>query len=588
MSNRSFLGLLLFCCFVLCFSCLAQPSTVGLPCQSDEDCLGTICFRSVCAGHTLEHSESYTDRPITEKTPEESSSSEHLPEHQSPEEVVPESHPSEAVEGLGEQRLAEKEEQSPTEQGDAAVNEPSSPELSEPVTPEKSTSESIPEPFPIPEGAPKQQKWNTVQKVSGPYFNKGEGIKVRADNKGNLYFAGPFLGTLTLGKHSIKNKSGTDTFVAKMDKAGNWLWLAHATGNHVVTNDLALDKSGNVYIVGSFQGLAEFDSTVLAFKGGADLFVAKLDSTGSWLWAKQAGNKRSEAAIGIAVDSKGHIYITGSFDNDFAFDKHALKYTGSYGSGFVAKLDKSGKWAWAKAMNGYSIRGVRVVIDSKDAVYVMGEAAGQFSLDGITTKKPVGGHRRTFVLKFDVTGKLQWIRQEHHTKGGKSFCVDMAISPNDEIYVVGNFLGELGFGKHNLSQLGGPGQDDAFVAKLSTKGDWMWARHVGSAFDEHIWAVDVDRWGQVYIVGYFNGIATIGGNTHKSVGKRDLFAASLSSAGQWRWVQVAGSTEEDYAHNVVVDVFGTLYVLGHFGGNGSFGSVKYASGRGSFIAKLKQ
>ena len=58
---------------------------------------------------------------------------------------------------------------------------------------------------------------------------------------------------------------------------------------------------------------ATFGSTILTSSGGKDIFVAKLSSSGSWLWAVKAGGSGVDGGDAIAVDSSGNSYVTGYF-----------------------------------------------------------------------------------------------------------------------------------------------------------------------------------------------------------------------------------------------------------------------------------
>jgi hypothetical protein len=76
---------------------------------------------------------------------------------------------------------------------------------------------------------------------------------------------------------------------------------------------IAVDASGNSYVTGGFEGTATFGSTTLESSGSQDIFVAKLDNRGNWLWAKKAGGTDSDYGYGIAVDASGNSYVTGYF-----------------------------------------------------------------------------------------------------------------------------------------------------------------------------------------------------------------------------------------------------------------------------------
>lgn len=97
-------------------------------------------------------------------------------------------------------------------------------------------------------------------------------------------------------------------------------WAAHFGG--IIGNDArikatATDASGNTYLTGYFDGtVLTLGSVTLTKIGRQDTFVAKLDASGTVLWAKNFGGSGAEAyGYGIAVDGPGNVYLGGSFQN---------------------------------------------------------------------------------------------------------------------------------------------------------------------------------------------------------------------------------------------------------------------------------
>ncbi|MEN6446018.1 MAG: SBBP repeat-containing protein [Candidatus Cloacimonas sp.] len=99
-----------------------------------------------------------------------------------------------------------------------------------------------------------------------------------------------------------------------------WLWAKKAGGkSDDYGNSIAVDANGNSYVTGTFYGSsATFGSTTLTGSGYDDIFVAKMDSNGNWLWARQAGGTLSDLGNSIAVDANGNSYVTGTFDGSSA------------------------------------------------------------------------------------------------------------------------------------------------------------------------------------------------------------------------------------------------------------------------------
>ena len=74
---------------------------------------------------------------------------------------------------------------------------------------------------------------------------------------------------------------------------------------------IAVDSSGNVYVTGTTTG--DLFATVA---GESDAYVAKYDTDGNQVWAKQFGSIHREWGNGVAVDSSGNVYVTGTTMGD--------------------------------------------------------------------------------------------------------------------------------------------------------------------------------------------------------------------------------------------------------------------------------
>src|SRR5713101_3673598 len=100
----------------------------------------------------------------------------------------------------------------------------------------------------------------------------------------------------------------------------DFLWAAKAGGSDIdIGYGIAADASGNVYVTGFFSGTATFGSTNLSSSGLEDIFVAKYDAAGTLQWARQAGGSAYDEGLGIAVDGTGNVFVIGFFQGNASF-----------------------------------------------------------------------------------------------------------------------------------------------------------------------------------------------------------------------------------------------------------------------------
>ena len=204
--------------------------------------------------------------------------------------------------------------------------------------------------------------------------NDDDGHSIATDSFGNSYITGYFSSApASFGTINLTSSGSADIFVAKLDSNGNWLWAKQAGG---IYDDegrgIAIDSYGNSYVTGAFARTVSFGTTTLTSSGYVDIFVAKLDSDGNWLWAKQAGGTGFDFGYGIATKSSGYSHVTGKFQGTASFGSTTLTSSGNADI-FVAKLDNSGNWLGAQKAGGTGIDdGQSIAIDSYGNSYVTG------------------------------------------------------------------------------------------------------------------------------------------------------------------------------------------------------------------------
>ncbi|MDB5281650.1 MAG: hypothetical protein JWO06_725 [Bacteroidota bacterium] len=299
---------------------------------------------------------------------------------------------------------------------------------------------------------------------------------IATDLKGNVFITGGFSGpTLQLDSVLLNNPNGfipNDNvfFLAKYDASGNLLWAISSSaesGGKGVT----CDKWGNVYVTGYFAGTFTLGSTTLIDTlWQSDVFIAKFDSLGNAVWAKQAkGAPLSSTNSGIGISSslttaQTDLYVTGFFVNTITFDTITLNpssdsvYNFDF---FIAKYDSSGNLLWAKAGLGnlliytqlpspYSY-GLPVAEDRFGNAYVAGGFTNKtivFGRDTLWNSDISGIGINIFVVKFDALGNVTW------SKSVKGNCGDRACGitadPWGNFYLAASFYDSISFGSFSL------------------------------------------------------------------------------------------------------------------------------------------
>ena len=440
----------------------------------------------------------------------------------------------------------------------------------------------------VPDAPMKGSLW--AISAGGSLNNLGEGIAV--DSKGNNYVSGSFQGRTTFGNTTLTSNGNSDIFVAKVDPTGKFIWAQSAGGTLSDSGaGIAVDSVGNIYMTGAFQGTVAFGSTTLTSKGSYDIFVAKVDPKGKFIWAKSAGEASDDFGAGISVDSTGNSYITGSFYHYATFDSKTVSsgcmIKASCAEIFVAKVDPKGEFLWVNSAGGPGRDvGTAISVDGTGNSYVMGEFT-------VTTWGPTifGATYLTkgdsFVAKVDPKGKFIWAKSAGWL--GLGFWVydgcQISVDNTGNSYITGRFRDPMTLGANTLTSRG---SIDIYVAKVGPNGKFIWATSAGGTSLDSGIGISVDSNGNSYVMGDFSGTATFGATTLTSKGESDIFVAKVNSSGKFIWAQSAGGTADVLGRDIAVDSKGNSYVSGSFSGSTTFGTTTLSSNGNSdiFVWKL--
>ena len=375
--------------------------------------------------------------------------------------------------------------------------------------------------------------WLWVNKITGMDDVYARSITV--SDSGYIYITGSYYGQINFGDIILQSdgygnsETSSDTFVAKLDPAGNWLWAVSSGGTDYSDGRcVKTDGSGNSYICGRFYTAVSFGSFNLTAVGSSDFYIAKLDPAGNWLWAIRGGGARSDHIFGMDIDHEGKLVVTGNFMDTVGFGNDILVNQGDdyVHDVFVAKLNTDGNWIWARSCGGSNDDwGYRAVSDSTGNVYIMGlfRTAARFGPFQLTAIE--GAYSEVFVAKLNSMGNWLWARQA----GGYNVisCNGLAMDSNGNLQIVGGFTGQAKFGTiiKNSS-----GSNDIFVAKINPAGTWLSIQTAGGPGFDTAYALAIDSDNNIYVTGYFAINSTFGDNPILyGHGGKDIFVARMSA-----------------------------------------------------------
>lgn len=421
----------------------------------------------------------------------------------------------------------------------------------------------------------------------GTSYDQGNAIAV--DNDRNVYVAGYFNGTASFNTATdLVSNGGSDMFVAKLDWSGATQWVKQfgGTGSDAAVA-LKLDAQNNIYITGYFSDEVDFNpggttpyTLTAAAGGGSDIFVAKLDNTGTVVWAKgMDGATGSDEGRALALDAAGNVHTTGVFYGTVDFDPGSgtqnLTAAGS-SEVFVSKLNNNGEFVWAKRLGGSRLdSGEGIGVDQDGNVYTTGSFQRTADFDpGAATYNLVSGANSydVFISKLDSTGSFVWAKQL--TGSSPNMGNGLALDTAANIYLTGMFTGMADFDPGTTTyELTAAGGTDIYVAKLDSAGAFVWARQMGgsqSSGGDRGYGIAVDRWGNAYSTGFFSGTADFNPDASATYdltagGSSDIYVSKLDATGNFVWAKALLTTSStNWGTAIAVDPSSNVYTTGLF------------------------
>lgn len=365
------------------------------------------------------------------------------------------------------------------------------------------------------------------------------------DKTGNVYITGSTGGSFSNVYTTIK-----------YDSNGNELWIDHYSSNRTEwydgANALAIDDSGNVFVTGGSGYLTN-----------PSFLTIKYSPAGVRKWlARYSSPSGSNTAIDIILDKFGNIYVTGMGVGEYYHFGHTIH---DY---ITLKYNSSGEQQWIsryKSAKDCPDEAVSIKLDNSGNVYVTGKSMGESTNYDFLT------------VKYNSSGRERWVRR--HNGRGNSYDIPAALATDSlgNVYITGKSA-------TSYSPTSGPNNYDYLTIKYNAEGIHQWtARYNGPGNgDDYPAALAIDASGYLYVTG----------TSGDSVTSSDYATIKYSSDGVLMWIARYNSpaNKPDLATSMTVDKSGYIYVTGWSEGveayNYDFATIKYdQNGNEEWVAR---
>lgn len=380
-----------------------------------------------------------------------------------------------------------------------------------------------------------------VKQFTGPWDDLA--TKVTLDNSGNIYLSVQFYDSLDCNAgpdtNFVRSYGGNNGAVIKLNSNAEYVWATPFGGAlYSIALDLKVNATNEVFLCGRFQGASNFGNIYhYIASNNSNIFVAKLDANGGFLWANNMGavGATLDQARALAIDVQNNVYTTGFFKTTAEFDTVSFTSAGAMDI-FITKHDNFGNLLWAKQIASTTEgNGTAIGLDALNNVYVGGEFNGSVDADpgsGIFNLSS-NGVSDILVLKLDSLGNFIWAKKYGSTYA--DLLRTLTTNDNGDVLVSGIFSTTVDFNPdpgitHNLVSLG---YNDTFIQMLDSTGAFVWVKQIGGIGAEEPRQIIYDNFGNILLNGFFAGVTDFdpgaGFEQLTSVGTQDVFVLKLSN-----------------------------------------------------------
>ncbi|MCK4677272.1 MAG: T9SS type A sorting domain-containing protein, partial [Bacteroidales bacterium] len=385
-----------------------------------------------------------------------------------------------------------------------------------------------------------------VQFPDADYISSTLGNYIVVDtNTNSVYITGTFYNPLVIpgGPTLIPDLEGS-IYILKFDLDGNYQWAVQE--DFISSNNLCLscDNLGNVLLSGVFFNSINIGSSTLVSAGVDDVFIAKYDNSGQFVWAKRAGGEGWEWDCLISTDGQGNVYLTGEFtSHDVTVDDYAITLEDGDGNILFAKFDPQGNVQWVTVKGGSSVTWwgdyygwpTGIHTDLGGYSYIKGWHADSASFDNIMLasmfNNPDYNNRwNKFVAKFDTDGNTIWAKSISELSYSYDYN-QFDVNQNGNVYSGLRVMDTTLFGDDFMYV--NTGKYDLLVVNYSNDGELNWIKSIEDSESGTTWISSIACYDEetAFVCGWFNDYLDFGATSFEANNKNGFIGVLGETSG---------------------------------------------------------
>ncbi len=359
----------------------------------------------------------------------------------------------------------------------------------------------------------------------------------------------------------------------------NLIWgslYGGAEGEQV--GEIASNSTGKKWIAGTTNSIAKIATTGAhqqVYLGNDDMFLAGFDENGKLTWATYFGGTENEMGYGVTVDNAGMVILVGKShsSNQITTPDAYQPIGGGGGDNCIARFHSDGTLMWCTMFGKWAPENFRkAVCDDSNNIYVCGYTESDSLKVSEKNNSLYQGNGDALVVKFSPNGFPSWSAYVGGEGQDRAHAIDLDQFGN--IFIVGTTSSVTGLATAGAFQIiHGGNTDDAFLARLDSTGNLLWATYYGGTGNDHGRDIVSNKKGHVYVVGFTNSPHVFGtsGSYQPRINSKiiagseytmDGFVAKFSYNGSRAWGSYYGGNKDDQLLSVDWDGIRSIYVGG--------------------------
>ncbi len=339
------------------------------------------------------------------------------------------------------------------------------------------------------------------------------------DPNGGLVIAGDFAGSLDLGGTVLTSAGDLDYFVAKLGTDGQYGWRKrYGTLGDQSCRAIACDANGNIGVTGQHEYANPY---------WGEYFVAKLDAAGNELWMRRVFEDDYQCGVAIDFDASGNVVVGVHYLYAPDFGGGPVIPAGARINIAVVKYTPDGTFLWSRGFGDSDQQALLcLAVDASDRIWLTGSFLGSVGFGGGTFFNR--NNDDMFLAVLDANGQHHASRQFN---AGDDYFYDFQIGRSiafdaaGDAVIAGYFAAKVDLGGGDLVS---DGNWNAFVARFSPDLDHVWSRSYGITSNTWAQAVAVDDAGDLIVAGWFDGSVDFGGGVFPDGPGQEMFLAKFT------------------------------------------------------------